>query len=190
MSETIHPSIRSSLMALPAFMIAFGQLLVWILGYFLPWRTTAYILSAPPVLLTIFILPLPETPYWLIDKNRKKDGKKSLIFFRGKNYDITNEFNEIQQKHESKQKENANQTWIFILKRLFSTAFWKPYSCVGILYIIETWGGFSQVQIFMIEILEKSGSSIDPKIAPIVVGFLRLVFAGNLSIRLQEKFIS
>ena len=43
-SETVHPSIRSSLMALPAFIIAFGQLLVWTLGYFLPWRMTAYVL--------------------------------------------------------------------------------------------------------------------------------------------------
>ena len=179
MSETVHPSIRSSLMALPAFMIAFGQLLVWILGYFLPWRMTAYLLVTPSILLTLCILPLPETPYWLIEQNNEKDAKKSLKFFRGKHYDISDEINEIQQKHESKQKENNNQTWKFVIKRLFSKAFLKPYSCVGILYLINTWGGFSQVQIFMIEILEQSGTTIDPKIAPIVTGCLRLTFAGT-----------
>jgi MFS family permease len=167
-------------MALPAFMIAFGQLLVWVLSYFLPWRSTAYLLIIPSILLTLFILLLPETPYWLIEQNNEIDAKKSLKFFRGKDYDITDEINEIQQKHDSKQKGDTNQTWKFIVKRLFSKAFLKPYSCVGILYLINTWSGFSQVQIFMIEILEKSGSRIDPKIAPIVTGFLRLAFAGNL----------
>ena len=180
LSETVHPSIRSSLVALPAFMVAFGQLSVWILGYFLPWRTTAYLLVIPSVLLSLFIIPLPETPYWLIEQNKYKDAVKSLKFFRGKNYDIVDEISEIQEKHESKQKENTNQTWIYILKRLFSKAFFKPYSCVGILYIVNNWGGFDQVQLFMIEILENSGSAIDPKIAPIVTGFLRLTFAGNV----------
>ena len=52
-------------------------------------------------------------------------------------------------------KKNTNQTWKFIVKRLFSKAFLKPYSCVGILYLINSVGGFVQVQIFMIEIAKK-----------------------------------
>ena len=67
-SETVHPSIRGSLTTLPAFMMAGGMLMVWIIGYFLTWRMTAFVLAIPPVLLTLFMLMLPETPYWLIGK--------------------------------------------------------------------------------------------------------------------------
>ena len=178
-SETVHPTVRPSLMSLPGFMVAFGLLLVWTLGYFLTWRYTAYVLVICPILLTVLISILPETPYWLIEQNKDTEAKKSLKFFRGKTYDISDEFNEIKQKHESKQNENTNQSWKFTLQRIFSMAFLKPFSCVGILYIINAFNGFSQIQIFIIEILEKSGSSIDPKLAPIVVGLFRLSCAGK-----------
>ena len=69
-SETVHPKIRSSLVTLPSFMFSFGMLLVWLLGYLLSWRTTAYTLTIPPILLTLLIFPLPETPYWLIEQNK------------------------------------------------------------------------------------------------------------------------
>ena len=179
----------SSLVTLPSFMLSFGMLLVWFLGYFLSWRTTAYILTIPPILLTLLILFLPETPYWLIEQNELNDARRSLQFFRGKEYDISDELNEIQQKYEAKNK-SSKESWKFIVKRMFSKAFLRPFSCVGILYIINAWVGFIQIQVFVIEILEKSGSSIDPKMAPIIIGFVRLTFAGNSEPKIEVlKFL-
>ena len=178
-SETVHPNIRASIVTLPGFMNTLGILLVWSLGYFLSWRTTAYFLAISPILLAIIMIPFPETPYWLVGQNRIEAGKKSLQFFRGKDFDITKEFNEIQEKHESKIKQNSEGSWKLAVKTIFSAAFLKPFSCVGVLYIGKMFDGFAQIQIFMIEILERSGSSIAPNIAPIVAGFTRLAFAGT-----------
>ena len=178
-SETVHPSIRGSLATLPAFMMASGMLMVWIIGYFLTWRMTAYLLTIPPILLTLLILLLPETPYWLIENNDNEAAKKSLQFFRGQNYDVSEEFNEIQQKHESKKSQHSKQSWKFTVQRIFSSAFFKPFSCVGILYIINTWSGFNSLLVYMIDILDETGSNIDPNIGPIVVGSTRLAFAGK-----------
>ena len=36
---------------------------------------------------------------WLIEQNKDTEAKKSLKFFRGKTYDISDELNEIKQKH-------------------------------------------------------------------------------------------
>ena len=116
---------------------------------------------------------------------KSNEAKKSLQFYRGKKYDVSDEFNEIQKKYEDK-NENNKESWKFIVKRIFSKAFLKPFSCVGILCIINAWVGFFQIQVFMIEILEKSGSSIDPKIAPTLTGFVRLTFAGNSESKLQR----
>ena len=122
-SETAHPKIRGSLVTLDAFNIATGYLLTWILSYFFTWRMTAYLLTIPPILLMILLLPLPETPYWLIENNNFKKAKESLQFFRGKSYNITDEYDEIQQKHESKKSQHSKSWWKFTIKQIFSSAF-------------------------------------------------------------------
>ena len=58
-SETVHPNIRASIVTLPGFMNTLGILLVWSLGYFLSWRTTAYFLAISPILMAILIIPFP-----------------------------------------------------------------------------------------------------------------------------------
>ena len=40
-------------------------------GYFLTWFNTAYVLVCPPIVLTILMSLLPETPYWLIEKGQE-----------------------------------------------------------------------------------------------------------------------
>ena len=51
--------------------MAFGTWLVWVVGYFLSWRNTAFVSMIPAILLTLVMIPLPETPYWLIEADRK-----------------------------------------------------------------------------------------------------------------------
>ena len=71
-------------------------------------------------MLTVAMVLLPETPYWLIEYNQFEKAKKSLRFFRGSKYDVNPEFNEIHQRHLSKDK---NQSCSWMLQRLFSKAF-------------------------------------------------------------------
>ena len=125
------------------------------------------------------MIPLPETPYWLIQHNNTKEARKALQFFRGQHYDITEEFNEIQQKHESKKEENTKESsWKFIIHQLFSVSFFKPFSCVGILYMLNMLLGFNPLLTYTIEILNEAGSNVDPNIGLIIVGSIRLIFAG------------
>ena len=56
---------------------------------------TAFTLIIPPLMLTILLLGLPETPYWLVSKNKDSEAKKSLRFFRGNQHDGTEELMDI-----------------------------------------------------------------------------------------------
>ena len=116
-------------------------------------------------MLTVAMVLLPETPYWLIEYNQFEKAKKSLRFFRGSHYDINPEFNEIHQRHLSKDK---NQSCSWMLQRLFSKAFLKPFMCSGVIYMIFTVSGFDIIIIYMVTILEETGSSIDPNIGTMV----------------------
>ena len=156
--------------------MTFGQLVSWILGYFLSWRTTAYVLMAPPLLLILLFIPFPESPYWLVEKSKLKLAKKSLEFYRGNQYNVAEELFEIIQSHESKLKNASNKS--NTVQKLLSLTFLKPFSRVGLTYIIFTWTGHFNFQVYMIIILceiESSigsdiASKIDSDITPIIIG--------------------
>ena len=103
--------------------------------------------------------------------------RTALQFYRGKTYDISNEFDEIQERHLSKTENNDVTTW----KQIFSLKFLKPFSCIGILNIFHTMSGPNVVMIFLILILdqEESGSFIDPNKVPIIIGSLSLIVASK-----------
>ena len=168
-------------MILTALFMAFGKFLVWTVGYSLTWRYTAFVLIVPFILMALSIVWFPETPYWLIENNDYIGAKKSLEFFRGKNYDATEELTEISQKHESKLKNSEKMTWKYKIQRIFSMAFLKPFSCVGILYSLTVWSGFDIFQTYMVLTLEESGSStwINITLMPTIVGVIGLITAGK-----------
>ena len=124
-------------------------------------------------MLTVAMVLLPETPYWLIEYNQFEKAKRSLRFFRGSQYDINPEFNEIHQRHLSKDK---NQSCSWMLHRLFSKAFLKPFMCSGVIYMIFTVSGFDIIIIYMVTILQETGSSVDPKIGTMVTAIFFMFF--------------
>ena len=108
------------------------------------------------------------------------NNRKSLQFFRGPDYNISDEINEIKEKHLSKlEHQGKSKSWIWTFQRIASPAFLKPFLCVGVLFMLTEWCGFNVILVYMITILKDSGSSIDPNIAPIIVGCIRFVFAGT-----------
>ena len=66
----MHPKIRSNLIVIPGLFLACGTWLVWLIGYYLSWKNTAFVSMIPPILLFLVMLILPETPYWLIEANK------------------------------------------------------------------------------------------------------------------------
>ena len=130
------------------------------------------------MILMMLLLPLPETPYWLIENNDSKKAKQSLQFFRGKSYNITDEYDEIQQKHESKQSQHSKNWWKFTIKKIFSSAFFKPFLCIGILYALNEWLGFGPLMTYIFEIFDETGSSVETGIGLVIIASIRVVTAG------------
>ena len=140
------------------------------------WRMVALSGIAPCCIVMLTMAVLPETPYWLIENNQYEEAKKSLAFFRGPVYDITPEVEEIQEKHLTKHSESCS----WIMKRLCSSAFFKPFSCIGLLKVLFNASGFDTLLIYMIPVLKEAKSSIDPKLGAIIVGGVRVLTAGKI----------
>lgn len=71
-------------MAAGGFFAASGALSIYYLGTFMPWRQVAFIGLGVPVFAVLAITFIPESPRWLLSKNRSNDAVKSLQFLRGK----------------------------------------------------------------------------------------------------------
>ena len=102
--------------------------------------------------------------------------RKALQFYRGKDYDITAEIEEIQEKSRSKKQNMKSNSG---LKRLCSKAFFRPFTVAGVLSVGSIMAGFNVTTIYMIVILREAGSTIDPNIAPIIFGALRVFVGGK-----------
>ena len=128
----------------------------------------------PPVILWVLLYKLPESPYWLIQKEYLGQAKQSLQFYRGANYDISSEFNEIRKKEQEK-IEMSYQSKTFMLSRFCSRSFWKPFSCVGALYFLHVFDGFTPVIVYLVTFIDETGSNFDPNSGPIYIGLFRIL---------------
>ena len=52
------------------------------------WGTITLLCTVPAVLTILAIIFVPESPFYLVGKNREEDALKSLIWLRGSTFDV------------------------------------------------------------------------------------------------------
>lgn len=77
-SESAHAKTRGILGSLPALFMAGGVLISYVLGTWLSWHHLALASAAFPALLFVALLPLPESPAWLLSHGRVDEAKEAL----------------------------------------------------------------------------------------------------------------
>ena len=119
-----------------------------------------------------------ETPYWLVENMREEEARRSMRWYRGGQYDITGEIEEIiTNKREKEVTEKTEGSVCSLFNTIASPTFLRPFSCAGILYILAQWTGVSTMVFFMTTFFQQSGSSLDPSLCPVIVAVIRLVTA-------------
>ena len=79
-AETVHSSSRGSLAVFQSLFICIGMLVVLSLGYCVSdWRTLAWICMVPGCIHFIMIFFMHDTPYWLVEKNKRIEAR--LVLF-------------------------------------------------------------------------------------------------------------
>jgi membrane protein insertase Oxa1/YidC/SpoIIIJ len=71
-------------------------------------------------------------------------------------------------------KNSGNNSWCSAIKRIVSPAFGRPFMVVGVLFLLNQWGEFTNLVMNMINIFKESNSSIDPQLAPVFVGVVQV----------------
>ncbi|CAA9999150.1 unnamed protein product, partial [Nesidiocoris tenuis] len=82
-SESVHSSLRGTMMALCSFQINTGILFSYVFGKLLSYKLFNLVMTVIPAMIIVLGFYLPETPHFLVSKNRTKAAMQSLVWWRG-----------------------------------------------------------------------------------------------------------
>ena len=98
--------------------------------------------------------------------------RKALTFYRGgDNENVRKEIEEIVDARDTKCKLPKNS----LLGIVSSGQFWRPFSCVGVLFILFRLTSFSILSHYAAPFLEKAHISLNPLLMAVIFGLIRLV---------------
>lgn len=150
----------------------------------------------PSVLLSVSMFFMPESPNWLMAKfGRSLRVVEAMHQLRHPSSDIEAELDEIQSQTQSQKEQSQRVTWATIkqsaqvLKREDA---YKPVLIAITLLFFQQFCGLNAVQFYMASIFAKAGSTIDPKVAVIIVNavFIVATCGGGLVVdRLGRKLL-
>ena len=94
------------------------------------------------------------------------------MFYRGGyNENVRKELQEIVGSKEAK----CYQSKMTIIGIITSEQFWRPFSCVGIIFILFNLSSFSILSHYAAPFLDRAGISLDPPLASVIIGIFRLM---------------
>lgn len=147
-----------------------GILFVYAVGSWATVFALTIICATLPVFFAGLMLLMPESPQFNLKKNRLKQAREALQWFRGSEYDIESEITDMQNSLEKERNEKVP------LLQAFSTPAAKRGLLIGLgVMFIQQFGGINAVVFYTVKIFKDAGSSLDPNIATIIVGTIMMV---------------
>ncbi|EDW73719.1 uncharacterized protein Dwil_GK19610 [Drosophila willistoni] len=178
-AEISLPKIRGSLILGTSISVAVGITILYTIGYFIrdDYRLIAMICCGYQIVALLCVLPLPETPSWLLSKKRVAEAKKSLNYFRGldKSTHITHpqvleEYNILQKSLQLRDGEKKPS----FIKCLRLPEVHKPLLILMGLFAFQQLTGIFVVIVYAVQISTEAGVSIDPFMCAVLIGAARV----------------
>ena len=145
-SEVTSPRIRTTVHCVAGVVVTTGTLIPVVMSTMgLHWRTVCIISSVTPILGLIHIYTIPESPHWLVMKNKLKEALQSLMKLRGSDYDCVRERDYLEKSYCQKHNDDDSSCTSFF-NRLQDPDIWKPFIIVNIMFILQIFSGKTQVQ--------------------------------------------
>ncbi|CAH0381027.1 unnamed protein product [Bemisia tabaci] len=192
--EIGEPHLRGTLSTISQSAGFIGVFMMYAFCYiFDDWRTIALICSVCPVITFTSMTQIPESPTWLIVRDRLDDARKSLCWLRGwlKPEEVEEEFQALR-NHARKSVSASNDTELIDdgphirksgylrkqFKEMASRKVLLPLRMVCIVFVISAFAGYSGIKPYLIGELKKLDIPIDSKL--VLIAFQVLVFVGAM----------
>ncbi|KAF7840702.1 sugar transporter ERD6-like 7 [Senna tora] len=170
-AEIAPTDLRGRLTTLNQFMIATAASMSYILGTVISWRALALAGLVPCAILLFGLFFIPESPRWLAKIGRENDFLASLQKLRGKNADISDEAQEIQDYITTLDGLPKPK-----LLELFQTRYLRSLT-IGIgLMVCQQFGGINGICFYVSSIFELAG--FPSSIGNVTYAILQIVITG------------
>lgn len=161
-----------------------GILLQFLLGTFFHWRTVAMTNCIFPIISFTLLFFVPESPHWLILKNRLSDARKSIAWLRGwaTLEEIEPEFKELCQyiaSNENNEKLDEQKTKsmsiIENMKLYTKKNFLWPYAVVSFTFFLHHFSGGNTLQTYAVQIFASLRAPVDKYVATVYLGLAEVL---------------
>ncbi|XP_040570792.1 solute carrier family 2, facilitated glucose transporter member 6 [Lepeophtheirus salmonis] len=181
--EISHPHMRGTIAGMFGLLYYFGTLVVSISSGLLSWRITMGIMGCVPIINFFGFIFCPESPTWLIRRNKTAEAFKSLMFLRGERAQVLDAIKKIEnnlnteiEAHEFECKKTLlvklRQYW----NDLIHPTFVKPF--VILLFFIafvQVWTGTTFINFYMITFFQNMDLPIDPYLISAFLSLFRMI---------------
>ncbi|XP_052862109.1 facilitated trehalose transporter Tret1-2 homolog [Anopheles cruzii] len=177
-SEVTQPHLRGMLCALATSGISLGVLAQYTLGAVTTWKVLSWVSLMVPMLALVLMSFMPETPNYLVSKQKPEKALKSLAKLRGSSYNIEREVAQLQAfaaktNNNSKKKLSFKET----VQALVHPSCLKPFAILTIYFMMYQFSGVNTITFYAVEIFRDSGTTMDKYTCTILLGVVRLAFS-------------
>jgi len=171
-SEIAPASQRGRLVALYQFNIVFGIMIAYLSNYLLKdlgtdsWRWMLGVEAIPAIIYILFTLKIPESPKWLLSKNRTEEAKNVLSLI-----DPSADIDELTQEQETvSSKLNLTET-------IFNKKYRFPLTLAFFIAFFNQFSGINAVLYYAPRIFEEAGlAESSALLNSIGIGITNLIF--------------
>lgn len=184
MAEVASSELRSVFTTWVSLFYAIGILFVYLLGFLFKddWGAIALIAAFLPILGMIFLLLfIPESPPWLVTKQRYKQAERNLC----KLYDTKELNKEVREELESlinngnikttKTTKTLPQQVVKKLKMLMKRSFIRPYLLIISFFVFQQSTGIFSIMFYAIDVVQGAGVQLDSYITIVIIASVRVV---------------
>lgn len=167
LGEIIQAEVRGQLGLLPTAFGNIGILVCFVAGKYLDWSELAWLGAVLPVPFMVLMMMIPETPRWLVSRNRPQEARAALRWLRGNNA-VDAELNDIVKSYSDAEQNATGSVFRELFKREHSKAI---LICLGLMFFQQL-SGINAVIFYTVNIFKDAGSTIDENLSTIIVGIV------------------
>ncbi|XP_044762796.1 facilitated trehalose transporter Tret1-like isoform X1 [Coccinella septempunctata] len=187
LTEIARADMRGSLISLAPAYTSFGMVMVYAKGWFMNWRTVAWLSNIYTIVPCILIMFIPESPAWLVSKGRTEDALKSLDWinkYQPQPENRAESLAELQlaalQKEHQKKMESEALTGTGIMTRIkdfMKPTGYKPLIILVGLFFFQQFAGIYITLFYSVQLFKEVGSTMNPYFASVLLGSLRCLMS-------------
>ncbi|KAK9753920.1 Sugar transporter [Popillia japonica] len=184
LTEIARADMRGSLISCAPAYASLGMVLAYLKGWFMDWRTIAWVCNIYTVVPCVLMFFIPESPAWYISKGKIDQARKSLEWIHKYQPQPANKTQTMAElhlgvlirDHEKKQEELRNSKYTGLtmkLKEFTKPTAIKPLIMLFLLFFIQQFSGIYITLFYAIDFFKQMGNNMNPYLASIFLGTVR-----------------